>query len=90
MVDGEACSVGVRQVAAGDEDVTLVIAGTVACEKLPDCENLVGPDEGSQITFRPEAFEPPPTESPTGTPPESPSESPPVSSDQSPDESSTG
>jgi hypothetical protein len=90
MVDGEACSVGVRQVAAGDEDVTLVIAGTVTCEELPDCENLVGPDEGSQITFTPEDFEPSSAESPTGTSPESPSESRPVSSDESPDESSTG
>jgi hypothetical protein len=88
------CQVGVSQVAAGEGDVQLIVKGTVTCRELADCENLVGPGDGSQIAFSPEDLAPPTDESPPGPPTDSPTDStsgsPTDSTPDSPTDSPTG
>lgn len=74
------CYVGARQVAAGNEDVSLIIPVTATCETKADCQSLLGAG-GSQISFSPDEFSdsPPPSEPPP--PSDSPPPSDPPSSD---------
>lgn len=63
------CFVGVRQVAAGDGDVQLIVTGVATCRRQSDCDNLVEPGDGSQIAFTPADVEPstePSSETPAG------------------------
>jgi hypothetical protein len=91
------CQVGVSQVTAGEGDVQLIVKGTVTCRELADCENLVGPGDGSQIAFSPEDLPPTdesppgsPTDSPTDSTSDSPADSPTDSTPDSPPDSPTG
>ncbi|TDO44710.1 hypothetical protein EV643_115212 [Kribbella sp. VKM Ac-2527] len=58
------CYVGVRQVATGhaDEPTTLILQATAICPTQAECNNLIGDQKGSQITFIPNG---PPTSPPT-------------------------
>lgn len=83
------CQVGVRQIAAGDGDVQLIVKGTVTCRELADCQNLVQPGNGSQISFSPEDIAPPTEESPPETSTEPPTDGPPDTPTDVPTDSST-
>jgi hypothetical protein len=69
IVENKACYVGVRQVAAGGEDVQLIIAGTVTCRQQRDCKRVVEQNDGSDISFSPQDFGPSPDESPADSSP---------------------
>jgi hypothetical protein len=77
--DSNACFVGVRQIAAGSKDVTLVVPVTATCATKADCQFLAG-GRGSEIAFSPGDFgvSPPPSDSPA------PSDSPPRSASSTP------
>jgi hypothetical protein len=86
--DSLACSVGVRQVAAGRETVYLKIPVTVTCENQADCDSVDAEAKklgGSSVGVLPD----PDFGIPSGSPPESPAESPPESPSEAPSESPT-
>jgi hypothetical protein len=62
------CSVGVRQVANGTGQVTLVMSISATCETQADCDGLLEGFGKSQINFDPIPLETPTTEPPTSEP----------------------
>jgi len=63
-VNFKPCYVGVRQVANGSDDVSLIIPVDATCASQEDCDSLVDGTGGSQIRFTPDTIE---TPSPTPT-----------------------
>lgn len=61
----KACYVGVRQIANGSEDVSLVIPVAATCASQDDCDSLAHGSGGSQITFTPDILETPTPDTPT-------------------------
>jgi hypothetical protein len=57
------CFVGARQVAAGTDDITLIMPVRATCNTQADCQSLVGDQKGSQIAFSPGDL---PSASPSG------------------------
>ncbi|QNE21699.1 hypothetical protein F1D05_31990 [Kribbella qitaiheensis] len=61
--DFQPCFVGARQVAAGTDDIALIMPIRATCNTGADCKSLAGDQPGSQIAFSPGDL---PTTSPTG------------------------
>jgi hypothetical protein len=62
----QACYVGVRQIANGSKDVSLIIPVAATCASQEDCDSLANGTGGSQITFSPEILDTPTTETSAG------------------------
>ena len=62
----QACYVGVRQIANGSKDVSLIIPVSATCASQEDCDSLANGTGGSQITFAPEVLDTPTTETSAG------------------------
>ena len=58
-VNFKPCYVGVRQVANGSDDVSLIIPVKATCARQEDCDSLVDGTGGSQIRFTPDIIETP-------------------------------
>ena len=59
------CYVGVRQVANGSDDVSLIIGVDATCASQEDCDSLTQGTDGTQIRFSPEPIDTP-SETPSG------------------------
>jgi hypothetical protein len=55
----KACFVGVRQIANGSNDVSLIIPVAATCASQEDCDSLANGSGGSQITFAPDILDTP-------------------------------